>query len=142
VPSGSCTDLSELPPAARAIVDTARRAVLATLDRSARPHGVPVCFALRGSDIVTAVDQKPKRGGELARIANVRARPFATIVMDRWDEDWGNLGWVMVRARVDVAAPGSADVELTARYEQYRDDPPRGDVLVLRPQRISWWTSR
>jgi hypothetical protein len=48
---------------------------LATLDGSGRPRLVPVVFAAVGGVIWTPVDGKPKRGGELARVRNVRARP-------------------------------------------------------------------
>jgi PPOX class probable F420-dependent enzyme len=141
LPSGACSELSELLPQARAIVTQARRAVLATVDGRGRPHAVPVGFALHGADVVTAVDQKPKGDRELARVANVRAHPHVTMVMDRWDEDWRRLGWVMVRGVADIAAPGHATAELVERYPQYRDDPPRGMVIVLHPERILWWTS-
>jgi hypothetical protein len=46
----------------------------------------------------------------------------------------------MVRGSARLDAPGSADAELAARYEQYRDTPPQGPVIVVRPERISWWT--
>jgi PPOX class probable F420-dependent enzyme len=117
----------------------ARRGVLATLDRVGAPHCVPVCFARRGAEIVTAVDQKPKRGGELSRIANIRRRPDATLLVDRWDEDWSRLAWVMVRATARLDLPGSAERQLLERYPQYRTDPPRGDVIALEPQRVFWW---
>jgi PPOX class probable F420-dependent enzyme len=137
--SGACSDLSQMPADVRAIVSEARRAVLATVDGRGRPHAVPVGFALRGADVVTAVDQKPKGDRELTRVANLRAHPDATMVMDRWDEDWRRLGWVMIRGVARIAAPGSATDELLERYPQYRNDPPRGVVIVLHPERIMWW---
>ncbi|MFN2490395.1 MAG: TIGR03668 family PPOX class F420-dependent oxidoreductase [Actinomycetota bacterium] len=136
---GSCLTWSELPPEARRIVGRARRAVLATVGRDGAPHAVPVCFALRAGELVTAVDQKPKRGGKLARVAHVRADPSAAIVVDRWDEDWTQLGWVMFQGEAHLDEPGSATATLVERYPQYRDDPPQGEVIVLRPRRILWW---
>ena len=137
--SGECRNLEELPAEALELFLGARRAVLATLDRHGAPHCVPVCFARRGRELVTAVDQKPKRDAELGRIKNIRRRADATLLIDRWDEDWRRLGWVMVRSTARVDAPGSADRELLERYPQYRGDPPRGDVIALQPLRVLWW---
>ena len=140
--SGSCRRLDDLPAPALALVRAARRAVLATVDDRGNPHAVPVSFAVRGDDLVTAVDQKPKSGRELARLANVRQRPAATLLLDRWDEDWTRLGWVMVRGDARIEPPGSATAELVQRYPQYRRDPPSGEVIALRPRRILWWLAR
>jgi PPOX class probable F420-dependent enzyme len=137
---GSAASLGALPAPARALLEEARRAVLATIDDRDRAHAVPVCFALRNEEIVTAVDQKPKRGRPLARVAHVRSRGTATLVADRWDEDWSALAWVMVQGRAEIRPAGSADRELTARYPQYEGDPPRGEVIALVPERVLWWT--
>ena len=141
MPSGTCNELSELPSKARAVLTDARRAVLATVDRDGNAHAVPVCFALRDAEIVTAVDQKPKRKGrELTRVSNVRQRGDATMLVDRWDEDWSRLGWVMVQGSARIEEPGRGAPQLLERYPQYRDDPPHGEVIALRPKRILWWT--
>ncbi len=99
-----------------------------------------MCFARRGDDLVTAIDQKPKETDrEPARVANVRRHGRATLLIDRWDEDWTRLGWVMIRAAATLEPPGSASAELLERYPQYRDDPPAGQVIALTPERILWW---
>jgi PPOX class probable F420-dependent enzyme len=139
--SGSCRRLSDLPPQAREVIESARRAVLATVDERGAPHAVPVSFAVLDEDLVTAVDQKPKKPGELVRVRNVRANPNVAMLFDRWDEDWERLAWVMVRGGARVEPPATGSAELSTRYPQYRDDPPRGDVIVITPVRVSWWSS-
>ncbi len=140
MPGGSCAGIDELPEAARGILEAARRAFLSTVAADGQPHTVPVCFALRDGAVVTAVDHKPKRGGELARITNIKGHPQAALAVDRWDEDWRRLGWVMLQGEAAVEGPGSADAELAARYPQYRDRPPEGVVISLQPKRIIYWT--
>ena len=102
-PGATCRSLDDVPAQARAIVDGARRAVLSTVASDGRPHAVPVCFALSSAGIVTAIDHKPKTTASPARLRNVEVRRFATVLFDRYDDDWSKLGWVMVRgiARVD-----------------------------------------
>jgi PPOX class probable F420-dependent enzyme len=140
MPSGTCDRIADLPDAARVILRDARRAVLATIDPDGRPHAVPVCFAVRGNELVTAIDDKPKRTRSLRRVRNLRADPRATLLVDRWDEDWAEVGWVMVLAQARVDAPHTADAELAARYPQYVGAPPSGDVIALAPERLLWWT--
>jgi PPOX class probable F420-dependent enzyme len=139
VPSGTSRSLSDLPQDVRAVIDSARRAVLTTIDSSGRPHAVPVCFAVAGGNIFSALDNKPKSGKQLVRIANVRANPIATVLFDRWDEDWRRLAWVMVRGGARIEPPGTARAELISRYPQYRETPPEGDVIAVNPDRIAYW---
>lgn len=138
--SGSCVELESLPPGARAIVTDARRGVLATVSPDGAPHAVPVCFALWRDGIASAIDHKPKSGRPLARLANVEADGRAAFLFDRWSEDWRHLGWVMARGRARIEPPGSAARELAERYPQYRERAPQGPVIVVRPERVLWWT--
>lgn len=139
MPGGTCARVTDLPPAARALLDEARRGVLGTLDASGTPHLVPVCFALAGAEIVTAIDHKPKRGRP-ARLDNVARDARASLLVDRWDEDWTRLAWVMVRGRARLEPPGTGGEALAARYPPYRDRPPAGPVIVIEPERVSWWS--
>lgn len=136
---GSCTELADLPENARELLHEARRAVLVTIDPMGSASAVPVCFALRDADIVTPVDAKPKAGRRLARLKNLDAHPAATVLFDRWDEDWRRLAWVMVKGTGRVEPPGTGSDELAARYAQYKSSPPPGEVIVVRPQRVLWW---
>jgi PPOX class probable F420-dependent enzyme len=101
-----------------------RVARLATADAAGRPHVVPICYALRGNTVYFTIDEKPKKrpGARLKRLANLRENPSAALVVDRYDEDWSRLGWVMVQGRAEVLEAGPehdlAQVSLRARYPQ------------------------
>ena len=60
----------------------ARVARLATVGTDGRPHVVPICFALDGDTLYTAVDAKPKSTRALRRLANIEADPRVEIVID------------------------------------------------------------
>ncbi len=79
---------------------------LATADSRAIPHVVPVCFTISQGTLYITVDEKPKRvaGLALKRVRNIERNPMVAIVVDRYDEDWTRLGWVMLRGR---AAPST-----------------------------------
>ena len=105
---------------------------------------MPVTFARLGDAFWTDVDSKPKRvgGEEVARVRWLRASPHAALTVDRYDDDWSRLAWVQLlcAARV-VDAGGRAEVldALAARYPAYRDEPPGGPLIELRPERALWW---
>jgi PPOX class probable F420-dependent enzyme len=116
-------------------VRAARVARLATIDPDGRPHLVPIVFVLDGERIYSAVDAKPKRSRVLRRIENARARPEATLLVDRYDDDWQRLWWVRLRTRARVL-DGGEEAEralrlLAEKYEQYRREPPGLPVLAL-----------
>lgn len=108
---------------------------LATVTAEGRPHVQPCCFALDGDVVYSAVDGKPKATLALRRLANVRANPYASLVVDEYDDDWSKLWWVRVdgQARVvDAASERARAIDrLCAKYEQYRRDPPPGDVIAI-----------
>ena len=75
-----------------------RIAHLATADRVAVPHVEPVCFAVSTPTLYVTIDEKPKRGPaiRLKRLRNIFENPMVAVVVDRYEEDWGRLGWVML----------------------------------------------
>jgi PPOX class probable F420-dependent enzyme len=97
---------------------------LATADLHAAPHVVPVCFAISNDTLYVTIDAKPKRnrGTPLKRLKNIAQNPAVAIVVDRYDEDWGQLGWIMLRGQAEILNDGSehdqAHALLRSRYPQ------------------------
>lgn len=122
---------------------SARVARLATIDPDGRPNVVPICFALAGETLYSAVDQKPKRSRDLRRLRNLREREWATVVIDHYEEDWSAIWWVRLRGRGRVLADGAEARDalraLAAKYPQYRSDPPAGPVIALRIEEWRGW---
>ena len=86
-------------PEMRARVAGARVARLATTEAGAAPHLVPICYALEGDVLYSAVDEKPKRSQRLKRLANIRADARVTVLVDHYEEDWTRLWWVRAAGR-------------------------------------------
>ena len=121
-------------------VDAERVARLATVGADGRPHVVPICFALDGDTLYTAVDEKPKSTRRLRRLENIEANPPVEIVIDHWDEDWSRLWWVRLAGRAEVVDHHQRALELLqAKYPQYRDEPPRGPFVVVTVESRSEW---
>jgi PPOX class probable F420-dependent enzyme len=140
----------------RELLATARVGRLATVRPDGRPHVVPCCFAVSGSRVWTAVDAKPKSTARLQRLANVRSHPWASLLVDHYEDDWDALWWVRVdgpAAVVEAGGGGGADADakrdreealaaLAAKYPQYAAAPPDGPVVGLAVERISGWAAR
>jgi PPOX class probable F420-dependent enzyme len=129
----------------RRLVAEARVGHLATLGQDGWPHLVPLCFVLDGDTVYSAVDWKPKRTQDLRRLQNVRARPQATLLVDRYDEDWTRLCWVRLAGSARVLEAGSERARalelLALKYPQYRARPPDGAVLALDVERWRGWSA-
>ena len=116
-----------------------RVARLALLDEEDLPRVLPVTFAVWEGAVWSAIDRKPKRTAEPARVRRLRRRPEAALLVDRYDDDWSRLAWVELRGSVSIEPAGPALEALAERYEQYRAEPPPGPLLRLEVQRATWW---
>lgn len=119
---------------------------LATADAAGRPHVVPVCFAVAGDSAYVAIDAKPKRGDplRLKRLRNIAENPFASLVVDRYADDWSRLGWVLLHGRAEILTGGVEHAEaqalVRARYPQMREMDLTGlPVIALRLARAGSW---
>jgi PPOX class probable F420-dependent enzyme len=126
-----------------AALSNARVGRLGTVDGDGAVRLVPVCFAVIGEWLVSAVDHKPKRTGQLRRLDDMRAAGRATVLVDHYDDDWTQLWWVRVRGRAEVHVDGpdrdDALVALRAKYAQYREHPPSGAVWRVAMDEVRWW---
>jgi PPOX class probable F420-dependent enzyme len=132
-------NLGELPEWARDLLGAARVARLALLDEQDLPRVLPVTFAVWEGAIWSAIDQKPKRTAEPARLRRLRRRPEAALLLDRYDDDWARLAWVELRGPVTVEPLGPALEALVAKYPQYVEARPQGPLLRLAPERFAAW---
>lgn len=134
-----------LTDAQRQFLGDTRVAHLATADARGIPHVVPVCFCLRGDNLYVTIDEKPKRQDRpLKRIRNIQENPTAAVTVDRWDEDWTKLAWIMLRGAAEILPSGeehdAAQAELRLRYPQYRTmDLAPLPVIAIRIRHVVSW---
>jgi PPOX class probable F420-dependent enzyme len=67
------------------------------------------------------------------------------VLVDRYDEDWSTLWWVQLRGRARVLDEGEEAMRalglLSAKYEQYRHEPPGPPVLAVDVTRWIEWAA-
>ena len=139
--------------AVEAILERWPVASLASVGEDGRPHLVPIVFARAAGAIWSPVDGKPKRGGELARIRNVRRDPRVSLLFEHYEADWTRLWWLRVAGDAEVRiAVHPEDAEETAavaalrqKYPQYARVPVLGPEATLLRIRViarrSWCAS-
>jgi PPOX class probable F420-dependent enzyme len=139
-------EASMLSDAERRFLAQQRIAHLATADSRAVPHVVPVCFAICDGMFYITIDEKPKRHSRapLKRLRNIAENPAVAVVVDRYDEDWALLGWVMLHGRAEILTEGSEHLEaqalLRSRYPQLGAmQIAQCPVIAIRIERTASW---
>ena len=109
---------------------------LATASKGARPHVVPVIYAVDGENLVVAVDYGTKK------LKNLRENRKVALVVD----DYRPNHAVMVEGDCDVLEKGREYLRLLQvlfdRFEYYRKNPwgeGESPILKIRPANaVSW----
>ncbi len=129
----------------RRFLEASRVGHLATADAMGAPHLIPVCYAADEGTLYITVDEKPKRRDiPLKRVRNILDNPQAAFIVDRYDDDWSRLAWVMLRGPAEILASGPehdrAQALIVARYPQLRAmHIAELPVIALRIARATDW---
>lgn len=129
-----------------AFIRFARVAHLATADKTGQPHVIPICFVFDGTNFYSPIDEKPKRTTphKLKRLRNIKANPKVSLVIDRYEDDWSKLGYILVIGKARVLLGGvrhrKAARLLRRKYPQYRrmaiDKRP---IICVAPHTFRAW---
>jgi PPOX class probable F420-dependent enzyme len=138
-----------IPRAVQSKLRRARIAHLATVDPSGTPHVVPVCFTFDGLAFYTALDRKAKQVApeKLARVRNIRANPEVALIIDRYDEDWTRLWYILVRGKADLLVASERKLcakvirQLRHKYRQYAAGMLADNAAIIRvtARQITIW---
>jgi len=109
---------------------------LATASKDARPHVVPVIYAVDGEDIVVAVDYGTKK------LANLRQNKRVALVVDEYSPNRG----LMVEGECEIFERGKEYLRLLQvlfdRFEYYRRNPwgeGESPILKIRATKAVIW---
>ena len=129
-------------------VKRARVARLATADKDAAPHVVPVVFAVLDGKIYVPVDGKQKKDAErLKRLDNIRENAQVSFLVDHYEDDWAKLGFALIfgsariiHAEADAEAYEKAAALLREKYAQYRGPITiHAWMIEITPHRAASW---
>ena len=136
----------ELFTGALHLIRTARVAHLATADSKRQPLVIPICFAFDGKEFFSPIDEKPKRLSpqRLKRLRNIEENSRVSLVIDRYDEDWQKLAYVLVSGRAKILLTGQkhrkAVILLRRKYRQYHTMAiEKRPMIAIKPLRVKFW---
>src|SRR5690606_22146467 len=136
---------SNPPEWAVEFVRAARVGRLATASAGGEPHVIPCGSVLLDGALYSIVDEKPKSGRRLQRLRNIDATGRAALVVDRYDEDWSQLAFVLIRGpatTITNADPRYAPAlaALREKYPQYREmSLEDSEMVMLEAERWVAW---
>src|SRR5262249_2447916 len=142
---------SGIPAAVAGFISESRVGRLGTADASGQPLVVPICYAVDGDSLYSAVDAKPKREKpeRLKRIRNIRQNPKVSVVIDRYDEDWSRLAYVIIQGDAELLTQGAEFARgidlLLGKYPQYREmglSRDSGLMIKVKSTRVTQWQFR
>lgn len=109
---------------------------LATASKDARPHVVPVIYALDGESIIIAVDYGTKK------LKNLRENKKVALVVDEYRPNHA----VMVEGDCEILERGKEYLRLLQilfdRFEYYRNNPwgeGESPILKVKPTKVVMW---
>ena len=130
----------------RAFIRAARVAHLATADAGGQPHVIPICFVFDGDTFFSSIDEKPKKTSaqNLKRVRNVKQNERISLIIDRYEENWSKLAYVLISGTAKIILRGKrhqrAVALLRKKYSQYRrmalDERP---MIQIKPSALTRW---
>jgi PPOX class probable F420-dependent enzyme len=107
---------------------------------------IPICFVFDGKYFHSPIDEKPKRTApaRLKRLRNIAANPRVALVIDRYDDDWNKLAYVLVFGKARILSSGKKHQEATRllrrKYRQYRRMAlERRPMISITPTKVVAW---
>ncbi len=142
--------MPELPTDSLWRLQTVRPVARLGTDVGSGAHLEPEVFAPADGSIWSAVDGKPKRSAQLARVENLERDPRFSLLLDAYDDDWSLLWWVRIDGEAVIEtgaglAASPAAQALRAKYPQYEEVHLfRGEPQLLRltPREHRAWAHR
>lgn len=126
---------------------------LATLNVDGSPHQIPIVFTWHDGCFWSPIDAKPKRKVQLTRVANAISNPIASVLIDKYDDDWTQLWWIRADLEITVVQLHEAEPEILAiarqaiskleeKYLQYASTPilrEPATILSMRRTALTSW---
>lgn len=130
------------------VLENENVARMATSDISGLISVVPICFAFDGECIFTPIDNKPKKtkATKLKRVQNIIESSKATILVDKYEDDWKKLYYLMIRGEAEIIEHGELYKKslnlLCLKYKQYVEmklPELNLPVIKIKPVNKTFW---
>ena len=88
----------------KTLIKSSKVARLATVDQKSCPYVVPVVFVFHENSFFIPLDGKVKtvNARKLKRVKNIEKNPNVTLLIDKYQNDWKKLFFLMIHGKATV----------------------------------------
>lgn len=130
----------------RTLISRAKVARLATVDQKLYPYVVPVVFVFHENSFFIPLDEKTKTVNpkNLKRVKNIEKNPNVTLLIDKYQNDWKKLFFLMIHGKAKVIDGNSKLMDkihklLILKYPQYKKIGVGNSCIMIHPTKVRFW---
>jgi len=131
----------------KTLIKRAKVARLATVDQKSHPYVVPVVFVFHENSFFIPLDEKVKtvNAGKLKRVKNIEENPNVTLLIDKYQNDWKKLFFLMIHGKATVIDGKNSKLMdkihklLILKYPQYKKIGIGNSCITINPTKVTFW---
>jgi len=133
----------------KALIKGAKVARLATVDQKSNPYVVPVVFVFHENSFFIPLDEKVKtvNARKLKRVKNIEKNPNVTLLIDKYQNDWKKLFFLMIHGKATVIDSKNSKLMdkihklLISKYPQYKKIGIGNSCIAINPTKVTFWNN-
>ena len=121
---------------------------LATVDQKSHPYVIPVVFVFYENSFFIPLDEKIKtvNSKKLKRVKNIEKNPNVTLLIDKYQNDWKNLFFLMIQGKAKMIDGNSKLMDkihklLISKYPQYKKIGIGNSCITINPTKVTFWNN-
>jgi len=133
----------------KTLIKRAKVARLATVDQKSHPYVVPVVFVFHENSFFIPLDEKVKTvdARKLKRVKNIEKNPNVTLLIDKYQNDWKKLFFLMIHGKATVIDGKNSKLMdkihklLISKYPQYKKIGIGNSCIAINPTKVTFWNN-
>jgi len=130
------------------LIKRAKVARLGTVDQKLYPYVVPIVFVFHENSFFIPLDEKKKtvNSKNLKRVKNIEKNPNVTLLIDRYQNNWKKLFFLMIHGKATVINGNSKLMDkihklLISKYPQYKKIGIGNSCIKIEPTKVRFWSN-
>ncbi len=131
----------------KTLIKSSKVARLATVDQKSCPYVVPVVFVFHENSFFIPLDEKTKNVNpkKLKRVKNIEKNPNVTLLIDKYQNDWKKLFFLMIHGKATVIDGKNSKLMdkihklLISKYPQYKKIGIGNSCIKINPTKVTFW---
>ena len=130
------------------LIKGAKVARLATVDQKSHPYVIPVVFVFHENSFFIPLDEKIKtvNSKKLKRVKNIEKNPNVTLLIDKYQNDWKKLFFLMIQGKAKMIDGNSKLMNkvhklLILKYPQYKKIGVGNSCIKINPTKVTFWNN-